>query len=138
LPPRSLSFYEFLEASGNGPLREVLSDPEQCLRLSPPLHRKALNLLSVYHLVDGLPEVVACWVREQDLAAVATRHRDLLATYRDDFNKYRERVSPELLRRVLESVPRQLGTKFVYRGMQLTLVRFVCALDGRPEGAERE
>jgi len=24
------------------------------------------------------------------------------------------------------------------RGMQLTLVRFVCALDGRPEGAERE
>jgi len=23
-------------------------------------------------------------------------------------------------------------------GMQLTLVRFVCALDGRPEGAERE
>ena len=28
--------------------------------------------------------------------------------------------------------------KFHYRGMQLTLVRFVCALDGRPEGAERE
>jgi predicted AAA+ superfamily ATPase len=109
-----MSFYEFLEAGDNGKLREVLSDPDQCLRLPFPLHRKALDLLAVYYLVGGLPEVVECWVREQDRSAVAARHRDLLATYRDDFNKYRDRASPELLRRVLESVPRQLGTKFVY------------------------
>ena len=81
--------------------------------------------------------------------------RDLLATYRDDFNKYRDRVPAELLRRVMDAVPRQLGARFVYshvdadarhrgvkRAVELLSLARVChaiehtAANGLPLGAE--
>jgi hypothetical protein len=39
----------------------------------------------------------------------------LVATYRDDFHKYRKRVPVDRLTRVFDAVPRELGRKFVYR-----------------------
>ena len=41
-------------------------------------------------------------------------HTDIIQTYEDDFNKYKKRVSPVLLRQVLRSVALQVGNKFVY------------------------
>jgi hypothetical protein len=40
--------------------------------------------------------------------------QDLMATYRDDFARYGERASRERLQRVLDSVARQVGGKFVW------------------------
>jgi len=39
--------------------------------------------------------------------------QDLIATFRDDFNKYSKRIKTENLHKVLRSVPDQLGNKFV-------------------------
>ena len=41
-------------------------------------------------------------------------HSDLLASYRDDFNKYRAKVPLTALEAVFRSVPAQLGGRFVY------------------------
>ena len=41
-------------------------------------------------------------------------HNNLLATYKDDFNKYNGRLSIERLNEVMKSVPLFLGQKFMY------------------------
>lgn len=109
-----LSFYEFLEASGNEPLKSALVVASQTLDLSPRLHQRALELFAEYCLVGGLPEVAADWISKRDDARRLQLQRDLIATYRDDFNKYRGRISPHLLRNVMDAVPRQLAGRFVY------------------------
>jgi predicted AAA+ superfamily ATPase len=150
-----LSFFEFLAASGNEKLRVALEDAAQSSHLRAGLHRRALEMFAEYCLVGGLPEVVDGWVGTRDSALRLQVQRDLIATYRDDFNKYRERVPADLLRRAMDAVPRQLGGRFVYshvaadarhreikRALELLLFARVChrvehtAANGLPLGAE--
>ena len=79
------------------------------------LHRHALALYRTWLLVGGMPAAIETFRLAQSLLPVAAVQRDLLATLRDDFAKYSGRVPHERLRRVLDSVPQQLGTKFTYR-----------------------
>ena len=109
-----VSFYEFLDASGNEALKTALLAAAESLELSPRLHQRALELFSEYCLVGGLPEVVADWLSTKDDERRLRLQRDLIATYRDDFNKYRQRVPAELMRRVMDSVPQQMGGRFIY------------------------
>ncbi len=109
-----LSFCEFLGAAGQQRLHEALFKAGQTGVLSPRLHQRALDLFSEYCVVGGLPEVVAEWVAHRNDDQRLQLQRDLVAAYRDDFNKYRERVPTDLLRRAMDAVPRQLGNRFVY------------------------
>jgi len=109
-----LSFFEFLDASGNGKLREALQAAGETGTLAPRLHERSLELFSEYCITGGLPEIVAEWVENRDDNRRLQLQRDLVAAYRDDFNKYRKRVPTDLLRRVMDAVPKQLGDRFVY------------------------
>jgi predicted AAA+ superfamily ATPase len=82
--------------------------------IAPALHDKLLDLFRQYLFVGGMPAAVAQYQESRSLGAVATIHRDLLATLRDDFAKYADRVHHHRLRSVFASVPRQLGRKFGY------------------------
>jgi len=109
-----ISFYEFLDASGNELLKTALIAAGESLDVAPRLHQRALELFSEYCLVGGLPEVVSDWLAKRDDERRLQLQRDLLTTYRDDFNKYRGRISSDLLRGVMDALPRQLGGRFVY------------------------
>ena len=110
-----LSFFEFLLASGNTKLHKALCTAALNSTLSPRLHERSLKLFSEYCLTGGLPEIVQAWVQNRDSEQRVQLQQALLAAYRDDFNKYRKRaVSTDLLRRVMESVPKQTGGHFVY------------------------
>jgi predicted AAA+ superfamily ATPase len=150
-----LSFFEFLDASGNEKLREALCTAGNTGTLSPRLHERSLELFSEYCITGGLPEIVAAWVEVRNDDQRLQLQQDLIAAYRDDFNKYRKRVPADLLRRVMDAVPKQLGSNFVYNHVDtdsshrnlkqavemLTLAR-VChriehtAANGLPLGAE--
>ena len=150
-----VSFFEFLDAAGHEKLRGALARAGETGVLSPRLHGRALELFSEYCVVGGLPEVVAEWVDRREDDRRLQVQRDLIATYRDDFNKYRERVPAELLRRVMDAVPRQLGGRFIYshvdtdarhrdvkRAVELLALARVChavehsSANGLPLGAE--
>lgn len=150
-----LSFFEFLEATGNEKLREILCTDGIGGTLSLRLHERALELFSEYCLTGGLPEIVAAWASDQSDNRRLQLQQDLIAAYRDDFNKYRKHISVDLLRRVMDAVPKQTGGNFVYSQVDadcthrnlkqsaemLTLAR-VChriehtAANGLPLGAE--
>lgn len=150
-----VSFFEFLDASGNEILKSALVAAGETLALRPRLHDRALELFAEYCLVGGLPEVVAHWVSNRDDTHRLQRQRDLIATYRDDFNKYRGRIPADLLRGVMDAVPRQLAGRFVYshvdderphrdikQALELLRLARVChrvdhtAANGLPLGAE--
>ena len=150
-----VTFYEYLDACGNDKLRSALAAAAESNDLSPRLHQKALDLLAEYCLVGGLPEVMADWIDHRDNERRLQLQRDLLATYRDDFNKYRDRVPADLLRRTMDAVPQQLGGRFVYshvdvdvrhrdtkRALELLALARVChriehtSANGLPLGAE--
>ncbi len=150
-----VSFYEFLDTSGNDGLKSALDAAAESLELSPRLHQRALELFSEYCLVGGLPEVISDWITTHDDERRLQLQRDLIATYRDDFNKYRGRIPVDLLRHVMDAIPRQLGGRFVYshvdvearhrdskQALELLQLARVChrvehtAANGLPLGAE--
>ncbi len=109
-----VSFYEYLNVSGNEKMHQALICAAESGSLSKRVHTKALDLFSEYCLVGGLPEIMAEHVAGKGIGACMKLQRNLLAAYGDDFNKYRGRISADSLRRTMSSVPKQLGSRFMY------------------------
>ncbi len=109
------SFEEFLLASGKDTLCTLLRD--FTLRSSIPLHTHNIltALFKDYVFVGGMPAAIKVWVKTQSLNAVSQVHRDLLETYREDFDVYSGRLTAKRLNDVFSQVPRLLGKKFIYR-----------------------
>ena len=108
-----MSFLEFILASGNRSLYMQLTDMQINEPLNDTLHKKCLELYSNYCLIGGMPGVVAEWYETNDFKRCIKVQQDIIATLRDDFNKYSKRIRTENLHKVLSSVPDQLGKKFV-------------------------
>lgn len=109
-----LSYLEFVLACGHFKLAETLSQLTPDSSMPNLLHEKCTQLYVEYCLVGGMPAVVQEWSEKRDLTSSLKVQQDLLATYRDDFHKYRKSVPSEDLIRVLESVAEQVGNKFVF------------------------
>ncbi len=113
-----MGFIEFCHACGEEPLARWLDESltVAAIRKGVPadLHDKAIALFRAWVLVGGMPAAVEAFARERSYLPVADVHRELLATVRDDFAKYADRVHHHRLAAVLDSVPNQLGQKFTY------------------------
>ncbi len=108
-----MSYLEFVRASGNDRLCELLESFNIRAHINPKIHSKCLDYYFEYILIGGMPEAVSRWYETKDLGACVKVQQDLIATIRDDFNKYRGRVDTDLLSAVLLSVPEQLGGKYI-------------------------
>lgn len=109
-----MTFDEFLVANGEQLLLDQRNAASAQQPLADPLYEKMVMLLRNYMLVGGMPEVVGRWVERHDYLACQEVQDDIIVSYEDDFPKYRRKVSPELLRRTLESAAVQATKKFVY------------------------
>ena len=108
------SFDEFLMAQGlelmvNYKKKATSTDP-----MTEKAHKDLVDQLRSFYLVGGMPAAVTEWMETHSYIEVSHVHTDIIQTYEDDFNKYKKRVSPILLRQVLRSVALQIGSKFVY------------------------
>ncbi len=74
-----------------------------------------------YLVIGGMPSAILSWSSEKNLEIINQIHFDLIATYREDFAKYRGRLTTDRLEDVLASIPRQLGKKFVYSHANLAV-----------------
>lgn len=109
-----MTFDEFLEANGeellmNARNQATIHDP-----LPLPLHNRLVELMRIYMLVGGMPEVVAKWVNTHDFIQCQEVQDDIAVSYEDDFPKYRKKVNPTLLRLTMRSAAIQATQKFVY------------------------
>ena len=109
-----MSFIEYLWAIGENKLSEYICEARNSLDMAESVHKKCLEIFREYTLIGGMPACVSSWVENHNITSVYDIQSDLLQTYRDDFNKYKKKISPEVMRMTLASVARQLGGKFVY------------------------
>jgi predicted AAA+ superfamily ATPase len=113
-----MGFLEFCHACGEERLARWLEEnlTLAAIRSGVPatIHEQASGLFRSWVLVGGMPAAVDAFARERSYLPVADVHRELLATVRDDFAKYADRVHHRRLTAVLDSVPNQLGQKFTF------------------------
>lgn len=108
------SFEEFLHANGEDLLIAAYQSASPEKPLNTIVHEKILQRFSLFVLMGGMPRVVQEYKKTKDLRMCQLVLNDLVVSYKDDFKKYRKRISEERLTTVLESVARQHSGRFVY------------------------
>jgi predicted AAA+ superfamily ATPase len=78
------------------------------------IHESFLSSFKEYIFIGGIPAAIKSWIENKNLPQISQTQQDLLGTYRDDFNKYKGKISLTALEDVLISIPMQLGEKFTY------------------------
>lgn len=109
-----LSFEEFLLANKKKSLYDYLAKYDLSIEVPIAIHEQLTTLFKEYLLIGGLPAVISNWITERSLSKINQIQNDLLATYRDDFAKYRGRIATERLDEVMMAIPRMLAQKFVF------------------------
>lgn len=109
-----MTFLEFLEASGNALLAEEIINHSVAIPMSEVIHQRALDLLATYLAIGGMPEAVQTWITTENLSLCSKIHHDLIAAYKQDFQKYAKRFQLKYLDLLVTQIPRQLGNKFKY------------------------
>lgn len=110
-----LSFREFLDATGNPMLREVVDSGDK--QLLGSLAAKFRELLKQYYFVGGMPEAVATFVESADLFAVRAVQEGVLFGYERDISKHLGAAGAERALSAWRSLPAHLGQenkKFVF------------------------
>jgi predicted AAA+ superfamily ATPase len=114
----AMQFEDFVGAMGQADLQKYLQqislEDIGANKFPRPIHEKCLALLRQYWIVGGMPEAVASYVETGDFEDVARVHQSILATYRDDFNKYSQGSLKHRVQLVFDRLPSMVGRKFKY------------------------
>ena len=148
------SFSEFLSASGYENWVKLIDDATPEKPLSEPVHEKIVEQLKNFLIIGGMPEVVAEFVETRDFLRCQKILNSLLASFRNDFAKYKKRIPAARINEVFSSVAHQAEGKFVYervsqslnneqvkKSLELLLMAGLCyqathsSADGLPLGA---
>lgn len=103
-----MNFREFLMSAGEGALLSVISRLGRTDEVPAPLHSRMVQYLREYMVVGGMPDVVSAWNRSHDIKVVSKKQRDLLADYKDDFEKHAEDDLDRIIQ-LWDSIPLQLA-----------------------------
>lgn len=110
-----LNFYEFLLASGETGLAELLEQRD--FKLINSFSSKYEDLLRKYYYVGGMPEAVQCYIDTDDMLEVRNIQKELLIYYENDFSKHAPKETVPRIQMVWNSIPAQLAKenrKFIY------------------------
>ncbi len=110
-----LSFTEFLEATGNPMLAELLQSRNWPMISS--FKTRYIEQLRLYYYIGGMPEAVNSYATRQDFGKVRSIQERLLKDYDNDFSKHAGTASTFRIQQIWNSVPVQLAKenkKFKY------------------------
>lgn len=110
-----LTFYEFLSAAGQQPLRDLLQLKDW--ELIKSFKAKYVELLKQYYYIGGMPEAVLSFVTNQDFKEVRAIQARILLSYEQDFSKHAPNEIVPRIRMLWNAMPAQLARenkKFLY------------------------
>jgi len=110
-----MTFAEYIEASGNAHLAEVLQNEPKALPES--VHEKLMNEVRNYSLVGGLPECVKIRTEGGSLLDVRAIQKDLIVAFEQDFAKYPERMDATTLRELWLGANANTGKQISYAAL---------------------
>ncbi|MBN1108630.1 MAG: AAA family ATPase [Bacteroidales bacterium] len=105
------SFREFLFATGNSQLIEMLEKPD----VPVFLHSQLLSWFKKYATIGGMPEVVNLYAQKNDITSLDTVYSSLTQSYSDDIDKYvTSSAQVQYVQHVIANVFREGGTKVTF------------------------
>lgn len=110
-----LDFLEFLSATGNSNLAELLQTHD--FEMITTFKGKYIDLLKQYYYIGGMPEVVASFVASSDYSMTRDIQKKILIAYEQDFSKHAPNETVPRIRMLWTSIPSQLAKesrKFIY------------------------
>ncbi len=108
------SFEEFLWATGDEMLADMINRATPDAPLPEPIHQQAVRQLRTFMVLGGMPAVMARYCEDGNIIECQNILRELIRSFRDDFAKYRQRVPTTRIDAVFRSVAEQGLGKFVY------------------------
>lgn len=105
-----LSFMEFLTALQRDDLRQCILKRN----VDPATHQVLIEHLRNYMWLGGMPAVVDAWIQYQDHKICQRLQDRIIQNYEDDFRKYAKSHQVEMVAKVFQAIPKQLGHKFKY------------------------
>ncbi|MCL2511831.1 MAG: AAA family ATPase [Bacteroidales bacterium] len=108
------SFEEFLMASGKEIWVQEIREANPQNPVFEALHHQIINQLQIFHLIGGMPAVVATFVKNQDFLQCQKILNDILVSFHSDFAKYKKHIPAIRINEVFESVAKQSDGKFIY------------------------
>ena len=108
---RPCSFREFLYATNNDQLIEILEQP-----IVPDfLHSQLIALFKKYATIGGMPEVVDIYSKNGDITALEPVYNSLIQSYIDDVEKYAGSSSQvQYIRHIISNVFTEGGNKVTF------------------------
>ena len=115
----SLDFEEFLDAMGIDAdvLVYVKKHFEDRTPVEPAVHQKMMQYLRQYLVIGGMPEIVDCFVKQQDYVAADTIQRRIYRDYLADIARFAKPADKLKAEKCYRSIPAQLmkqNHKFQY------------------------
>ena len=108
---RPCSFREFLYATKNDQLIEILEQPT----VPDFLHTQLIALFKKYATIGGMPEVVDIYSKYGDITALEPVYNSLIQSYIDDVEKYAASSSQvHYIRHIISNVFTEGGTKVTF------------------------
>jgi len=109
-----LTFIEFLVATGHRLLaKAIISQPADKV-LSEPIHEKALELVSQYMCIGGMPEVVAAWAKHGNIKLCQDLQINIIQSYEKDFPKYAKKHQVKYVDILFRQIPRHITKSFKF------------------------
>ncbi|MEI6677374.1 MAG: AAA family ATPase [Mariniphaga sp.] len=110
-----MSFDEFLMANNEDALIELKKNASFNSPLNPAFHEKLKDYLKRFLMIGGMPEAVKTFIgNSSNINLTQNVLSDITTSYKDDFAKYKSRVSVLRLREIMASVVKQSGGKYIY------------------------
>lgn len=109
-----MQFEEFLLGVGDTRLCQFVQQYDLNEDIPGPIHTRLMARLRTFLAVGGMPEAVAHYCRTGGYLEADMIKRSILATYQDDFAKYRRRADVERIRKVFRALPALVGKRFRY------------------------
>ncbi len=109
-----VTFEEYLREKGEPQLCELLRTYELEEAFPQSAHLRLLGILREYLLVGGMPEAAQLFLETGDFRRVFEIQEAIWQTYRDDFSKYASGGDLVRLQRVVDYMPRGVGSKVKY------------------------
>jgi uncharacterized protein len=103
------TFFEFLHALGHDKYVSLIDSLNSNSKIPEPIHEKLIQLLKLYYIIGGMPEVIDTYLFKEHLDDVREVQSEILKTYTYDFAKHAKAVDIPRLHLVWESIPKYLG-----------------------------
>lgn len=110
-----LDFLEFLNATGNSSLEELVKAHD--FEMITTFKGKYIDLLKQYYYIGGMPEVVANFAASPNYAIARDIQKKILIAYEQDFSKHAPNETVPRIRMLWASILSQLAKgnrKFIY------------------------